>query len=951
MRSLLFGLAALAAPALLSAQAPAPSTPPAVPAAALDPKQALPRDPAVRTGKLPNGMTFYVRHNARPEKRVALRLAVDAGSILEADDQRGLAHFVEHMAFNGSKNFESGELVKFLESIGARFGADANAYTSFDETVYMLDVPTDREDLVKRALLALSDFAGRATMSAEEIDKERGIVLEEWRQGQGASMRVLRQQLPALFHGSRYAERLPIGEPETLKGFAHDRLRAFYREWYHPELMAIVAVGDIDPAAMEAEIRKAFDDVRPAGPAPNRPVHPVPAHPQTLYSVATDPEVTGSMVSVSWKHPLEPQGTVGDYQRSLLQNLFHQMVNERLDELARRPDAPFLQASSSGGGLGKDVETYSLSARVAEGRVSDGLRALLVESRRLREHGFVAAELDRARRNMLAFYDRAWRERDKSESSSYAREYTSNFLTDEPFPGIEFEREIARAWLPSVTLAQLKDLAARLIREDSRVVLATLPERQDVPKPTEAALRGVVEAVQKVAVTPWTEQLADRPLVKTPPPPGKVTSRRELAEIGVTVLTLSNGAEVWLKPTDFKNDQVLFSAQAFGGASLAPREQLAEARLSAIAVAESGIADLSPTDLEKLLAGRLVNMTPYVGSFTHGLNGSSTPGDLETALQLAYLEMTAPRHDPQAESVLRARLAEIVAQRRNDPAAVYRDAVQQLNTGGHPLFAPLEPQDVEKADFGRAVDYYKARFANAADFTFFLTGAFDREKVVPLVEAWLASLPSTGARRTAFDAGALRFPEGTPERTVSLGREPLSLTTITFRSPAGLDVAERHRARAAAAILRNQLRTILREEKGQTYSPSVGWSAEDPADFATITASFGSAPENADEMVKTVLAEVERLQKEGPPPGSLANEQEIQRRELEVAQRQNGWWQGIMQSARLLGADPVMIVQGARGRIDALTPQVVQEALRRHLPLDRNTRVRLQPAAGVAAGK
>jgi len=490
--------------------------------------QALPVDPAVRIGTLPNGMTYYVRKNGRPENRVALRLAVKAGSILEDEDQRGLAHFLEHMNFNGSEHFKPGELVAYLESIGARFGADANAYTSFDETVYMLDVPTDKPGLVDKGLVALSDFAARATLSDAEIEKERGVVLEEWRLGQGASSRIQRKQLPVLLHGSRYAERLPIGTPEVIRGFPSERLRAFDRAWYRPDRMAVVAVGDVDPAALEAAIRAAFADVKGGGPEEALPVYDIPPHAETLVSVATDPEARGSAVTLIFKHPRVVEKTVGDYRRSLVESLFHAMVNDRLSERARRSDAPFLGASSSGGSLGQTLDTYVLSARVADGGIVAGLQALVTEAERVRRHGFSAAELERAKKSMLAAYERAYLERDKTESGSYAREYVSHFVDAEPTPGIETEYALVQELLPGIALDEVRDLTRTLVHDDSRVVLATAPEKEGLSAPTADELRAAVGTAAAAAVGPWEDTLAGRELMEQKPAPGRVTDTRAI---------------------------------------------------------------------------------------------------------------------------------------------------------------------------------------------------------------------------------------------------------------------------------------------------------------------------------------------------------------------------------------------------------------------------------------
>ena len=961
MRSRLLALWALAlAPFAAALDAPRPSprpvpaatTPAAQPsAAAYRLEDPLPFDPVVRRGTLPSGMAYYIRRNQRPEHRVALRLAVDAGSILEQEDQRGLAHMLEHMAFNGSRHFAPGELVAYLESIGARFGADANAYTTFDETVYMLEVPTDRGGLVEKGLTALADFAGGWTLSEKEIDKERGVVLEEWRLGQGANSRLQRVQLPVLLHGSRYAERLPIGLPDVIRKFDPARLRAFARQWYRPDRMAVAVVGDVDPAQAEKWIRGTLGDLPAAPPGPTRPQASIPAHPETLVSVATDPEARVSGVSVIYKHPQLDQQTVVDYRRSLVETLFHAMLNARLAEVARRADAPFLGASSSAGTLGRTVETEVLSAIVPDGGIATGLRAVLAESERVRQHGFAPAELDRATRELLAQYARAWQERDKSESSSYAREYVSHFLTGEPSPGIDVELALVRQFLPTITLDEVRDMTRRLLHEDSRVVLAVAPDKAGVAVPTEADLRTALAAVAQAAVTPWEDRTAGRQLLEHPPAGGRVVSRRALEPLGVTVLTLSNGVEAWLKPTDFKNDQVLFGADALGGASLAEPSTVLEALLSPIAVGEMGVGGFTPGDLEKLLAGKLVQVSPEVQQYTHGISGSSTPADLETALQLVYLEFTAPDDRAEGFEVLRRRLQTAVAHRASDPGSVYGDTIISLNTGDHYLYRPIKPEDVPGLKRDASLRFYRARFANAVDFTFVFVGSFDVDTVTPLVARYLGGLPSTGKATGRFEDRGLSFPEKTRTAEVRRGREPRSTTTITFFADAGGSEQDRRLALTAAGVVRNRLRSLLREEMSGTYGVSVSYSDVQPArGYGTMTVSFGSSPENASKLTSAVFDELDRLQDGALAPADLGNEQEIERRELEVAQRQNGYWLGSLRRMRVLGRDPLLL-RKRRQEIDNVTPEALQSAFRRYFPRRRYTQVVLMPETAPATGR
>ena len=695
-------------------QKPQTSPPPAI--AQVD--AALPFDLAVRLGTLPNGLTYYVRHNEQPEDRVLLRLAVKAGSVDEDDDQRGLAHFLEHMAFNGSEHFAPGALIAAFESAGARLGPHVNAYTSFDETVYMLQLPVD-DDLVRQGLVALSDFAGRLTLDPAEIDKERGVVIEEWRGGLGAQSRVRDQQMPILFYGSKYAERLPIGDPEILRTFPPEILRSFYERWYRPDRMAVVVVGHVDAADTEEMIGEVFGDLNKASAPPPPREYPVPLHETTLIDVTTDPETTQAFVSIVRKRPGEGDATVGDYRRALVHRFVSQILSERLDTLARRSDARFLSAGASGGALALNLETFSLTARVQEGSVAEGLSALALEARRALEYGFGAAELERAKIRTVAFYQRALAERDKTDSGSFAREYVSHFLEGEPSPGIGFEYDLVQQLLPRIGLADVNEAVRQLLSSDSRVILATAPEKQDLTVPDDTQLRAALASVETVAVTPWVETTSRRPLMEDTPVPGAIVSRRELEDIGVTIVRFANGVEAWLKPTDFKNDQILFTMYAPGGSSVAAPEHHFEAELAPSQVEQSGVGGHSAEELERLLAGTLASASPFVSTSTHGIRGSAPPAQLEIGFQLLNHAFTAPGNDADAFDLLKRRLHAAVINRKQNPSAVFGQRVREINTSGHYSSRPLTAEDVEQLDRATMAAFYDEAFANASRFTFF----------------------------------------------------------------------------------------------------------------------------------------------------------------------------------------------------------------------------------------
>jgi zinc protease len=902
----------------------------------------LPLDKAIRTGTLPNGMTFYVRRNGEPDDRAMMRLAVKAGSIDEADDQRGLAHVLEHMAFNGSKHFPPGELVKYLESIGAQFGPHVNAYTSFDETVYMLDVPVAKDGALTKAFEAMSDFAGGITLDSAEIDKERGVVLEEWRGRLGANERMLQPQMNALFGGSKYANRNPIGTPENLKSFPHQRLRDFYRDFYRPDQMAIIVVGDIDPQDVEAQIKTHFGPL--AAPAPaTRQAAPIPPHQDTRYAIVMDREAQGSSITVYHKRPRRDLVTVGDYRRSLVQSLMYQMLNARFSEISRQPNAPFLAASGGDDTLGRTLEAFVVSARVQDGTSARGLNALAQELARVRQHGFGDAELARAKAGMLARYERAYNERDKSESPGLADELVRHFLIAEGAPGIEVEVELVKRFLPTITAAETAAVAREFITDENRVVLSTAPEKPGLTPVSEMALRDALRTGLSASVEPWKDSIEGRELLAKAPAPGSVKSRREIPEIGVTVLTLSNGVEFWLKPTTFRNDQVTFTSYAKGGLSLASPEDYFNASLATSLVGLSGVGGLTPVDQSKLLAGKLANVGPSVGTYTHGMGGGTTPRDLETALQLLYLQFTAPNRDPAAFNLLKQRLEASLANQAQNPGSVFGERARCVNTSNHYTCRSLKLEDVPKLDAGRMFAFYQQLYANAADFTFFMVGSFKVDEVVPLLEKYVASLPSKGSATGRANDLKLQFPEQVVREVVYKGQDPRSQTLMSFFADTGLEEFETHRLQAATVVVENRLRDILREQLGGTYSVGVGYSNTSPVPgYGTTSVSFGSSPENVEKLQAAVMGEIARLRKEGPSAADVQAVKEAEKNSIQEGLRENGYWQGSLQALHILGRDPRGILRRIE-RADSLTQENIHAAIRKYFPAERSTIVTLMP--------
>ena len=902
----------------------------------------LPRDPKVTVGTLPNGIRYYIRQNAKPEKRAELRLVVNVGSVLEDDDQRGLAHFLEHMAFNGTARFPKNQLVSYLESVGMRFGPDINASTSFDETIYELQIPTDSASIEGKAFDILEDWARGITLDSIEIEKERGVVIEEWRLGRGADARMMDKQLPILLKGSRYAERLPIGDKTTLETFRPAAVARFYGDWYRPDLMAVVAVGDFDVAKIEQQIKAHFSDV-PAKPnARPRAKFGVPDQDSTLVAIATDKEAEYTTVSVYFKLPRQQATTVGGYRDDLAESLFSMMLNDRLDEIRQKPDAPFIGAGGGKSAFLGDRDAFTLTAFVPEGGVLKGLDAVLVEAVRVEKHGFTATELDRAKQNLLRSYERTYAERDKRQSTTLAGEYARNFLVGESFPGIEYEYGLAQRLVPGITLAEVNGLAGQWMGDGNRVIAVNAPEKAGVDVPTSAQLLSVFDAVGRRDLAAYSDGDASRLLVSRAPRRASVVASSRVPEIGVTRWTLSNGIHVILKPTDFKADEVLILGSSPGGASrLAPTE-FARAREATTLVTEGGVGTFSQVELQKALAGKAASAFPGIGELTETMYGRGSPKDLETVFQLMYLYFTSPRPDTTAVLAWKQRVRAALANRGAAPEQAFSDTLAVTLTSHHQRSQPVTVATVDSLDLGASLRFYRDRFADASDFTFVIVGNFTVDSIRPLVLTWLGGLPATRRKETWQDIG-MRTPTGVVARDVRRGTEPKARTVIVFNGPFEWTRENRYAMASLAEVLRMRLRDVLREELGGTYDVSVSQSSErDPQQEYQFTIDFGSAPDRADTLRAAVFRELDRIKRDGPTAEDVEKVREMQRRADETELKQNGFWLNALAAAARYDHDPRLILRRSELRAK-LSPTMLRDIARKYLNESRYVQVRLLP--------
>ncbi len=899
----------------------------------------LPTDPTLRKGRLDNGLTYYVRRNVAPENRAELWLVVNAGSLLEDDDQQGLAHLIEHMAFNGTRHFQHQELVDYLESIGMRFGPDVNAYTSYDETAYLLQVPTGRSGALDKGLQILEDWAGGVTFDPKEIDQERKVVTEEWRLGRGAAGRLRDAEIPVLFADSRYAQRLPIGSRKVLETASRETIERFYKDWYRPDLMAVIAIGDFDPDRVERTIRHRFSGLENPKPERPRTVYEIPGHDQTLFARFTDPELTVTSVSVYTKLPRKQEDTVGDYRRGLVEGVYHGMINDRLYEIGHRPDPPFLYASSDSDSLVRTADFDELDAGVTEGGVLPGLEALLTEIERVHRHGFTEGELERTKKSLLRAYERTWVQRENRSSGSYAAEYSRNFLEGEPIPGIAAEVEMARRYLPEITLDEVNALAQVRTAEADRVILLTGPEKSADTLPSKDDLLAVFQKVRQQPVEAYTDATPDGPLMAETPTPGSIVARRRLPKLGVIEWTLSNGVRMVLKPTDLRKDQVLLTGFSPGGSSLVPDEDYLSASYAAEAVSLGGLGDHDELALAKLMAGKVAKVSPYIDELEQGVDGASSADDLETLFQLVHLALTAPRLDREAITSYKDRVRPLLRNRLADPEQVFIEEMYKRLSGDHLRRQPLTPERLDAIDPDRALAIYRDRYADASELTFVLVGAFDPAALEPMVTTYLASLPSTDRHETWRDIGIVR-PETPAEVVVRRGIEPKADVWIVLGQPADPQALDRQTRRVMSAFgraLEIRLREVMREDLGAVYNVSVSTELSwRPQGRVSTSIRFGCAPERARDLVETVHQEIERIER-GDVSEELADKvRQILLRQHETDTEDNSFWLGALADAYRRGEDPTGLLD-FDDTVRGLKPADLSAIARRYV--DWKTRV------------
>ncbi|KAF0250549.1 MAG: zinc protease [bacterium] len=905
--------------------------------------QPIPMDYKVKQGVLPNGIKYYIQKNAKPEKRVELRLAVNAGSLQEDDDQLGLAHFVEHMCFNGTKNFKKNELVSYLQSVGVQFGAHLNAYTSFDETVYILTLPSDKQDIMDKGFQILEDWSHNVTFEDAEIDKERGVVIEEWRTGLGAGQRIRDKTFPVVFKDSRYAERLPIGKKEILESFKYDTVRRFYRDWYRPDLMAVIVVGDIDEAAMEAKIKEHFSKLTPAqNPRPRKDAE-IPNHKDMLTATATDKEANFTQMQVIYKHPNEKTLTFTDARRDILYDMFRGMINRRFSEITQQPDPPFNGAFAGFGGFLRTKSAYTLTSTASEKKVEQAFRALLTENKRVLDHGFTSGELENYKKELLASYENDYNERDKVQSARHAARYVRSFLVNEPSPSIEWDYVFLKKVLPTITVDEVNQLIKRWVTEENVVITITGPEKDELKAIGENNIKTWLKEVAVLKPEAYVYKEVNAALMATLPKAGKIVKETNIEILGAKELILSNGIKVVIKPTDFNNDQIQMSALSFGGSSLNNGEDDPSSDYATAIVSQGGIGAFSQVDLEKVLSGKNASVFPFITRYTEGLRGNTTPKDFETMLQLTNMFFTQPRKDEQAYQSFLTRTKAFAANFFANPQLYYGNELQKVLTQNHPRVNIFNPEKLDKINLDKAFQIYKERFADADDFQFLFVGNIDIEKAKPLLELYLGSLPVKQGSETFKDLG-IRPPTGVVEKEIKRGKDPKSLVTIAFTGEVK-DKKDQPLIRSLAQGLSIKLIENLREDKGGVYSTRANASiGRYPYESYQVTISFSCAPENTQKLVNAAYDEIKKIQENGFTPEDLNKVKEAQKRDIERNQKENPYWLGILQNVYIDKIDPNELTEAnLRKLVDELSSDTVKATAQKYLKLDNRIVVTMNP--------
>ena len=914
--------------------------------AQIDVKQEIPKDPNVIYGKLDNGMTYYIRHNETPKNRAELTIVTHSGAIQEDEYQRGLAHFCEHMAFNGTKNFPKHELVDFLERTGMKFGAEVNAYTSFDETVYGITVPLDSAEFLDKGLLVLHDWAHLVTFEDEEIDAERGVIHEEWRMHQGAQDRMQAEMFGAIFKNSKYEHRLPIGLMSVVDSCEYSALKNFYNDWYIPSRQAVIVVGDFDAKEMEAKVKELFNKI-PKKENPRKWVAAdIPGNKEPIIAIMKDKENPSTMVQMFIKHDKFFMNTIEDYRTSIVHNLYNEMINKRLQELTQAETPPFMYGMSGYGEFLGPIDAYTSIAVTKEDGIEEGTKTILRENYRVKQHGFTATELAREKKAMMKQIEKAYNDRNKQKSANFVSEYKVNFLGSKiPFPGMENEYQYHKEFLENITLEEVNALAQKWITDENFVMIVVGIEKEGLTLPTKEEMLAIVEAAKTEKLEPYVDKVATRPLFeadKLITKKGTVTSEKEIKEFAATEWTLSNGVKVVFKTTDFKDDEIKMTAYSYGGYSQYEQEDDISSKIAADIISESGLNGFEKVELDKLLSDKTVHVSPYISELSEGFSGASSVNDFETMLQLIFLYFEKPRYDKTAYASFINKSKDMYKNQAVSPENVFRDSISAVLSSHNKRARPMTSELLDEADYKRVHKIYRERFDDPSSFTFFFVGNINAETAKPLIEKYLGGLQEMNNNETYKDLG-INYPKGKIDVVATKGTEPKSIVLLQFNHDFDYSLKQRVAIKALGKVLSIDLIEEIREKQSLVYSIGAYPNYEKlPTTKASITVYFPSSPDNIEKATNGTLDVFRRIAKEGPSEVNLNKAKQQLSKELETNLEENRYWLNSMKSYnfnKLKYSD----FNKMQKTIDSLTAKDIQAAAKKYLNEDNYVRVSLRP--------
>ena len=895
----------------------------------------IPMDKAVKTGKLDNGLTYYIRKNGYPEKRVNFYIAQRVGSIQENEDQRGLAHFLEHMAFNGSDNYQGDRLIEYLRSIGVEFGSDLNAYTGVDETVYRIcNVKSDRISALDSCLLILKDWSNGLTLDAKEIDKERGVIHEEWRMRTEPMTRMFERNLEKLYPGSKYGKRMPIGLMEVVDNFKPEVLRAYYHKWYRPDNQAIIVVGDIDVDRTEQKIKELFSGIKLQPNAAQVVAEPVPDNNEAIIIVDKDNEQKMDIIQMMFKHEAVPDSmktNLGYLVQQYGVNLATSMLNSRLREISLDANCPFVQAYVSDGDyiFAKTKGALQFVILPKDGKSEEAIAAVMRETMRAVKFGFTATEFVRAKEEYMSSLEKVYTNRDKRDNSVYGDICRDHYLDNEPLVSIEDEYQIMQQLSQAIPVEAINMMMPEIVSQTdtNTVVFAVYNEKAGRTYPTPETIKKAINGVHGETLTAWVDNVKNEPLISQLPAKGKITAEKENAKLGYKELTLSNGARVLLKKTDFKNDEVIMSASSKGGSSLLGEADLVNAKLFDTVIGYSGLGNFSSTELQKVLAGKQVNVDLQLANWHESVSGRSTPKDLETMFQMTYLYFTDIKKDEKSYASLMNMLETSLKNKSLSPDMAFNDSLSNTLNAHNPRFQSLELDDLKKANYDRILQIAKERTANAADFTFTIVGNFDEAAIRPLIEQYIASLPATGKKEqwkkiSTYNKGNT---VNSFKRKMETPKANAFMYWYNTKTPYSLENSIT--ADAAGQILDMIYLKKIREDAGAAYSASAGGNSRIGGDvpFTFIAGTCPMKPELSDMATKIMSEEVVNLGK--TVDATMLNKvKELMLKRADENAKKNGYWLNAISNFDEYGVDTV---NGYKDIVKGLTPAKISQFVKK----------------------